>query len=126
MLAETRSDLRGLLAGLLVLLIALTSVGRGGAAEQGRADLHAAIPGAGQPLCHAGREAPGPADPAQPADPDCCAACALLADAVLPVAPELSRPRSAPTPAARHVAAALQPEPSRIRSPRQAQAPPVA
>ena len=86
-MASSRSNLRAILAGLLVAVLAFAGAGRGCAAAPASTGAHATRVAATAPICHVGPAAPGPSSPDRPADPDCCSACAPFAPATLPAGP---------------------------------------
>ena len=75
-------------------------------------------------ICHAGPGG-GPV-PVGPRSHACCEACALLAPAIAPPPPLLSRPAAGATLAAVTVAMEPWPAMARRRTPRQPQGPPAA
>lgn len=121
MAASTTSGWRRALAAVLVIALTLAGVGRAVAAVAPPAD---AVPGIHGPICHSG---PGPAtDPAEPAPQDCCDGCALLAPAVLPAPPSVSRPAPAALAVSLLAAATTVPAAARPRGPHRSRGPPAA
>ncbi len=125
MLAPATCGLRRALAMALILVLTLSGVGRAAAFAARPAEAGPIIGGVAVPICHTG----SPRDPAGPGDPAahaCCDACALLAPAVLPVAPAAIRHAPSGDPVERVQAAAGNPILARPRSPRQSRGPPAA
>ena len=123
MATPTASGLRRSLVAALIVALTLAGLGRATAsAGPGKAPRDA-IPGLHVPICHAGA---APADPARPSRHDCCGDCALLAAALVPPPPALSRPAPAVRAAPRLRAVAPVPAMARPRGPRLSRGPPAA
>lgn len=125
MVASRPSGSRFVLAATLMLILALTGVGRGFVAMASEASH--SLAGVTVPICHSGPgEASIPSDPAHPVQHDCCDACALLAPTVLPAAPVLTTPTAVEHHAAHAAAIAWSPHLARLRGPRLSRGPPSA
>ena len=117
---EIRAALREGFALVLMLLLLFSAMERGlvgSMAEAGASTL------AG-PICHVDAGAAGGQVPGAPASHTCCDDCALAAGVLVPEAPVLADPPAYSVavsfPAADHAAVG-----ERLRTPRQAQGPPV-